>query len=94
MVNRDWLRLSFLTWWHYDVLRALDYFRCLAAPPDPRLADAVAELRSKQQPDGIWLLENTHPGAGYFSLEDGDGRPSRWNTLRASVLDWCEGRFR
>jgi hypothetical protein len=27
----------------------------------------------------------------YFSLEDGDGRPSRWNTLRASrVLNWYE----
>jgi hypothetical protein len=48
-------------------------------------------LRSKQQPDGTWLLENTHAGAVYFALEDGDGRPSRWNTLRAlRVLEWDE----
>jgi len=34
-------------------------------------------------------LENTHPGAVHFTLEDGDGRPSRWNTLRAlRVLNW------
>jgi hypothetical protein len=46
-------------------------------------------LRSKQQPDGTWLLENTHPGEVHFTLEDGDGRPSRWNTLRAlRVLNW------
>ena len=30
-------------------------------------------------------------GAVHFQLEDGDGRPSRWNTLRAlRVLRWCE----
>jgi MoxR domain in the MoxR-vWA-beta-propeller ternary systems len=40
-------------------------------------------LRSKQQPDGAWLLENTHPGKVHFPLEDGDNRPSRWNMLRA-----------
>jgi hypothetical protein len=48
-------------------------------------------LRSKKQPDGTWLLENTHPGRVPFALEDGDGRPSRWNTLRAlRVLRWYE----
>ena len=38
---------------------------------------------SKQQPDGTWLLENTHPGAVHFALDDGDARTRRWNTLRA-----------
>jgi len=51
--------------------------------------EAIQLLRSKQQPDGTWLLENTHPGKVHFMLEDGDGRPSRWNTLRAlRVLNW------
>jgi hypothetical protein len=91
VVEEDWLRLSFPTWWHYDVLRALDYFRIAGEPPDPRLAEAVAILRSKQQPDGSWLLENTHRGAVHFCLEDGDGQPSRWNTLRAlRVLTWYD----
>jgi hypothetical protein len=84
-----WLRFSFPTWWHYDVLWALDYFRAAGDPPDPRLAEAIEVLRSKQQPDGTWPLENTHPGAVHFPLEDGDGHPSRWNTLRAlRVLRW------
>ena len=57
---------------------------------DPRLDEAIELLRSKQQPDGTWLLENTHPGQVHFALEDGDGQPSRWNTLRAArVLDSC-----
>lgn len=88
-VNPAWLHLSFPTRWHYDVLRALDYFRSVGDAPDSRVEEAINLLRSKQKADGTWLLENTHPGKVYFELEDGDNRPSRWNTLRAlRVLNW------
>ncbi len=91
VVNPAWLQFSFPVRWHYDVLRALDYFRSVGDAPDSRMDEAIAVLRSKQQPDGTWLLENTHPGKVHFALEDGDGRPSRWNTLRAlRVLGWYE----
>jgi hypothetical protein len=91
VVNPAWLQCSFPTRWHYDVLRALDYFRAAGDAPDPRVAEAIAVVRSKAQADGTWWLENTHPGAVHFALEDGDGRPSRWNTLRAlRVLRWYE----
>ncbi|MEO6886085.1 MAG: hypothetical protein ABI232_07355 [Jatrophihabitantaceae bacterium] len=91
VVDPDWLGFSFPTWWHYDVLRALDYFRSSGDVPDPRLAEAITMLRAKQQPEGSWLLENTHPGAVHFAMDDGDGQPSRWNTLRAlRVLDWYD----
>jgi hypothetical protein len=89
IVNRAWLQFSFPVRWHYDVLRGLDYFRAAGAPPDSRMDEAISLLGSKQQPDGVWLLENTHPGKVHFELEDGDNRPSRWNTLRARrVLRW------
>jgi hypothetical protein len=89
--NPAWLEFSFPTYWHYDVLRALEYFRSAGDAPDARLEEAVDLLRSKQQPDGAWLLERTHPGKVHFALEDGDQRPSRWNTLRAlRVLRWHE----
>jgi hypothetical protein len=92
VADPDWLRFSFPTRWHYDVLWALDYFRNVGDAPDPRLAEAIALLRSKQQHDGTWLLEHTHRGAVHFSMEDGDGQPSRWNTLRAlRVLNWHNG---
>jgi hypothetical protein len=88
-VQPGYLQFSFPPHWHYDVLRALDHFRAGGDTPDERVAEAVALVRGKQQPDGTWLLENTHPGAVHFPLEDGDGRPSRWNTLRAlRVLRW------
>ena len=83
IVKPGWLKFSFPIRWHYDVLRALDYFRAVGDEPDSRMDDAIDLLRSRQQPDGTWLLENTHHGEVHFSLEDGDNRPSRWNTLRA-----------
>ena len=91
VVNAAWLQFSFPTRWQYDVLRALEYFRSAGNPPDSRMDEAIDLLRSKQQPDGNWLLENTHRGKVHFALEDGDGQPSRWNTLRAlRVLSWHE----
>jgi hypothetical protein len=91
VVKPAYLQFSFPTRWHYDVLRALEYFRQAGGPPDRRVEEAIQILRSKKQPDGTWLLENTHRGKVHFVLEDGDGRPSRWNTLRAlRVLSWYE----
>jgi hypothetical protein len=91
VVDPSWLQFSFPVRWHYDVLRALEYFRSVGDVPDSRLDETIGVLRSRQQPDGTWLLENTHPGKVHFALENGDGRPSRWNTLRAlRVLNWYE----
>jgi hypothetical protein len=90
LINPAWLQLSFPTRWHYDVLRGLEYFRAVGDPPDGRIEEAVEVVRSRRQPDGRWLLEHSHPGRIHFSMEDGDGHPSRWNTLRAlRVLTWC-----
>ncbi len=90
-VSPAYLQFSYPPRWHYDVLRALDHFRAAGGPADRRLGEAVALVRGKRRPDGTWLLENTHPGAVHFPLEDGDGRSSRWNTLRAlRVLRWHE----
>jgi hypothetical protein len=89
VIDPDWLRFSFPTWWHYDVLRGLDYLRAARNTPDGRVTEAVEVVESNRDPDGRWPLQNVHPGATHFALEDGEGRPSRWNTLRAMrVLDW------
>jgi hypothetical protein len=81
-------RFSFPPRWHYDILRALDYFQVVAAPRDPRLADAIAIVQGSQRKDGRWPLQNTYKGKTYFELER-VGAPSRWNTLRAlRVLKW------
>jgi hypothetical protein len=88
------IRFSFPPRWHYDILRALDYFQAVNAPFDPRLADAIGIVRSTQGKDGRWSLRHSYKGKTYFELER-LGAPSRWNTLRAlRVLSWWDRRAR
>jgi hypothetical protein len=88
-----WTRFAFPTWWHYDVLRGLDYLRSAGVAPDERMAEAVELVASKRDGDGRWPLETRHPGVMPIETDEGAGRPSRWNTLRAlRVLDWYSAR--
>ena len=90
--NEHWLKFSYPTRWYYDVLRGLEYFRAAAIAPDERMQEAIDLVESKRLDDGRWMLENTHQGLVHFQFDDGDGKPSRWNTLRAMrVLDWYYG---
>jgi hypothetical protein len=89
IIDPAWTMFSFPTRWHYDVLRGLDYFRSAGGAPDERCAEAVELVESKRDATGRWPLENTHAGQVHFDMDEGDGQPSRWNTLRAMrVLDW------
>jgi hypothetical protein len=91
VVNPEWRLFSYPPRWHYDLLKATEYFARRGGPPDPRLAEAIDHVRAKRRPDGRWLLENTHPGDVHVRFEEPDGTPSRWNTLRAlRVLRWYD----
>lgn len=88
----SWTRFAFPTWWHYDVLRGLDYLRRSGIAPDERVADAIDLVRSKRGDNGRWLLEVQYNGRMPAEVNEGQGRPSRWITLRAlRVLQWWEG---
>jgi hypothetical protein len=92
----SWTRFAFPTWWHYDVLRGLEHLRRAGAAPDERVAEAIELVASKRDADGRWPLETRHPGRMLVETDEGEGRPSRWITLRAlRVLRWHEqGRGR
>lgn len=93
LINNRWLLMSFPPRWHYDVLRGLDYLREAQVDPDPRCREAMEAIASKRRKDGRWPLQNRHAGKEHFAMEEGAGRPSRWNTLRAlRVLQWHERR--
>jgi hypothetical protein len=90
VANPAFLTFAFPTRYHYDVLRALDYFRATGAEPDPRIDDAVRIVESRRQADGRWLLDASHDEALAFPFPEPVGEPSRWNTLRAlRVLRWA-----
>jgi len=91
IIKPDFIRFSFPPRWHYDILRALDYFQSADSPRDERLIDAIDIVRRAQRADGRWPLQNLYRAKTYFELER-LGAPSRWNTLRAlRVLKWWEG---
>ncbi|TME98867.1 MAG: hypothetical protein E6I39_09065 [Chloroflexi bacterium] len=91
VVDTAFTQFSYPTYWHYDVLRGLDYLRAAGAAPDERMAAAIDLVVSKRDADGRWPLENPHPGRMHFAMDDGEGKPSRWNTLRAMrVLRWYQ----
>ncbi|MBD0381531.1 hypothetical protein [Paenibacillus sedimenti] len=93
VIDPKWTRFSFPTTWHYDVLRGLDYLRSAGVEPDDRVTEAVGLVAKKQDHNGKWPLENTHPDRVHFDMEGVEGEPSRWNTLRAlRVLDWYSTR--
>jgi hypothetical protein len=84
-----WSQFAFPTWWHYDLLRGLEYLRSAGAPPDEQAVEAVELVRSKLGNDGRWLLDVEYPGSMPVEINEGVGQPSRWITLRAlRVLDW------
>jgi len=87
----DWTRFAFPTWWHYDVLRGLDYLRQAGVVPNERMTEAIAVVASKRDADGRWPLEVRYPGKMLIEMDEGEGRPSRWITLRAlRVLNWYQ----
>ena len=90
IIKPEFTRFSFPPRWHYDVLRALDYFQAVRAPRDPRLSDAIEIVLQHRRPDGRWPLQNRYRGKTYFEMEK-LGAPSRWNTLHAlRVLKWWQ----
>ena len=89
VIDPSWLQFSFPTWYYYDVLRGLEYLRDADVKPDERVAEAIGVVVANRDPDGRWPLQNVHEGEAHFEMEDGEGKPSRWNSLRATrVLDW------
>ena len=93
----DWTRLAFPAWWHYDVLRGLEYLRSAGIAYDERMAEGLDLVASKRDGEGRWALETRYPGVMPVEIDEGAGQPSRWNTLRAlRVLQWFqrdEGRL-
>jgi hypothetical protein len=99
VVDQAFTQFSFPTGYHYDVLRGMDYLRAAGVTGDERLDEAVDVVRSKRDAEGRWPLENPHESELVdarmrdlgFDMDEREGRPSRWNTLRAMrILAWFE----
>src|SRR5580658_1166206 len=92
VIDKRWLRFSFPTFWHYDVLRGLDYLRDAGIKPDSRSREAFETVIARRHQNGRWPLNLLHPEYIPLAMETEVGRASRWNTLRAlRVWRWYKG---
>jgi hypothetical protein len=89
IIDERWLRFSFPSFWHYDVLRGLDYLRGAGAKPDSRVREAIDMVIERRHQNGRWPLNLLHRESLPLEMEANVGSASRWNTLRAlRVLRW------
>jgi hypothetical protein len=92
VIDKRWLRFSFPPYWHYDVLRGLDYLRDAGIKPDSRVREAIEIVIERRHQNGRWPLNLLHPEFIPLKMETSVGSASRWNTLRAlRVLRWFNG---
>ncbi len=95
VIDKRWLRFSFPTFWHYDVLRGLDYLRNAGIKPDSHVSDAIEIVIERRHQNGLWPLNLLHPEHIPLQMETDVGSASRWNTLRAlRVLRWYKNSTR
>jgi hypothetical protein len=95
VINKRWLRFSFPMFWHYDVLRGLDYLRSAGIKPDGRIGESIEIVMERRHQNGRWPLNLLHPESIPLEMETGVGMASRWNTLRAlRVLRWYSNSMR
>jgi hypothetical protein len=89
VIDKRWLRFSFPAFWHYDILRGLDYLRNAGIKPDSRIREAIETVIERRHQNGRWPLNLLHPEHIPLEMETSVGSASRWNTLRAlRVLRW------
>jgi hypothetical protein len=95
VIDKRWLRFSFPTFWHYDVLRGLEYLRNAGIKPDRRVREAIKVVIERRHQNGRWPLNLLHPEQIPLLMENDVGGASRWNTLRAlRVLRWYNSSTR
>jgi hypothetical protein len=89
IIEPVWTQFAFPPLWHYDVLRALDYFRSAGVKTDERVDEAISLVMQRRQPDGRWLLDVRHRNTLHTEMAGEVGEANRWVTLRAlRVLRW------
>jgi hypothetical protein len=79
VIDERWLRFSYPTFWHYDVVRGLDYLRNAGIKPDSRVREAIEVVIEHRHQNGRWPLNHLHREHVPLQMEIDIGRASRWN---------------
>ena len=76
VMKKEFIRLHYPLYWHYDFLFGLKVMAEIGRVRDPRCEDALDLLESRQLPDGGWPAERR-----YYSV-------SKAVKLHADYVDW------
>lgn len=75
VINARWLDLHYPLYWHYDILHGLLMLSRVIGLEDPRAAEALDIIESKQRPDGTWWAGGSYwhpPGRRVSGIDVAD----------------------
>ncbi len=78
----NWWKFGFPVFYVTDLLQITEALVALGHGHDPRLANALALIRDKQDAAGRWPLEYSYTGKVWSNFGD-KKQPNKWVTLRA-----------
>ena len=78
----NWWKFGFPVFYVTDLLQIAEALVTLGYGRDPRLANTIALIRSKQDAQGRWPLEYNY-GSKTWGIYGRKGQPNKWVTLRA-----------
>ena len=87
--SQNWWKFGFPVFYITDILQIVEALASLGYGKDPRLQNALALVRSKQDTEGRWLLDYDYNGKTWVDFGKKKA-PNKWVTLRAlRILKKC-----
>jgi len=86
----NWWKFGFPVFYITDLLQVVEALVGLGYAGDPRLANALELVRSKQDEKGRWALEYDYAGKTWGDY-GAKKQPNKWVTLRAARVLKCAG---
>jgi hypothetical protein len=80
--SRNWWKFGFPVFYVTDLLQVAEGLVALGYGKDPRLANSLELIRSKQDDQGRWQLEFDYTGKTWLDFGE-KKQPNKWVTLRA-----------
>jgi hypothetical protein len=80
--SRNWWKFGFPVFYITDLLQVAEGLVALGYGKDPRLANTIELIQSKQDDLGRWLLEYDYTGKTWLNFGE-KKLPNKWVTLRA-----------
>jgi hypothetical protein len=96
VMRREFVKLHYPLYWHYDVLHGLKVLAEAGRLGDARCKDALDLLEAKRLPDGGWPAEQCYYRAGAERVDWGGtsaGRMNEWVTADALSVLRAAGRL-